>query len=232
MSPALRVRIPGWKFQPDPSFRFVEEPHEYYLHEARRWSPSSIFVQVRWVDKRFFKESDRYRGSYVHWCSRLDDEGDLDASDVDPKFRGYLDGWREFSLKRKVRHRLIEKPIYHRALLYATTPDRESEIDGGEPACIEIKTGPEDPASATPPYWWTGPQLAAHDMAIGSWEEKPIHRRRVGVKLFGNGKFKAVEYDDPADYLDFQGALRACLRFPGVPPRSIGEELQAYAAAL
>jgi hypothetical protein len=221
--------IPGWRFDKDkdPSFAFTEEPHGYVLAKRRLWSPSSLFRKVGYVDPTYFTDEHRYRGHYVHWIIRLHNEGDLDRADVAPEMIGFLDAWCEFCELWKVKPRLSELPIYHPQLLYGVTPDCEAEILGGDPAIIEAKSGE---AKSGPPPWWTALQTAFQDMAIGAWDKKETYRRRIGVKLFRNGKFKPVEYDDEEDYHDARANLRTVLRRWPEPPIALPNPLDNMAA--
>ncbi len=212
------TKIPGWRFEQDkdPSFLYTDEPHRYVLKERQLWSPSSLFKKVGWVDDQYYTEEHRYRGHYVHWIIRLNDEGDLHREDVAPEMMGFLDGWCEFCTLWKVKPRLIELPIYHPELLYGVTPDCEGLIQGGDPAIIERKSGE---AKSGPPPWWAAVQTAFQDLAVGAWDRRPgTFRRRIGVKLFRNGKFKAVEYDDEEDYGDAHAILRTVKRRWKQPP--------------
>lgn len=214
--------IPGWRFDKDrdPSFQFLDEPHDYLLTGERMWSPSSAFKYVRWVDDTYYTDEHRYRGHYVHWIRRLYDENDLDINDIAPEYRGFLDAYLEAKAKWNIIPRIGEKPIYHPTLKYGVTPDSESLILGGDPAIVEYKSG--EPGSGPPP-WWTAIQTASQDMAVSAWDRKgaEIHRRRIGIKLFRNGKFSAREYDDDADYDKWQSCLHTCKTPPGargLPP--------------
>jgi hypothetical protein len=218
--------IPGWRFEidKDPSFVFTEEPHGYVLNKRQLWSPSSLFKKVGWVDDKYYTDEHRYRGHYVHWTIRLNDEGDLDRADVAPEMLGFLDAWCEFCELWKVKSRLIETPVYHPSLLYGVTPDTEGLILGGDPAIIERKSGE---SKSGPPPWWAAIQTAFQDLAIAAWDKKEIYRRRIGVKLFRNGKFKAVEYEDEEDYHDARAILRTVLRRWPQPPITVLDTMAA-----
>ena len=193
----FKVKIPGWQFDElrDPSFRLDEERHEYWLQGGIIRGYSGIVRDVNWAspdDLRFYTEDGRYRGTYVHWCTRLDDEGDLNDADVDYEYFGYLAAYRQFKIDWQFVPRLIELPMYHRHLRHGITPDREGLIFGKYPAIVELKTGELT--------WLTKYQTAAQDLSIQSWEEKPTYRRRIGVKLNADGTYLPKEYKDPLDY--------------------------------
>lgn len=213
--------IPNWLFnkKKDPSFRFIEEGHDYRLKEARLWSPSGVFVQVGYVDRTYYKPEHLYRGTYVHWCTRLSDQGELDWADVAGEFIGYLEAYEDFKAVWKFKPRLIEVPIYNPDLNYGVTPDREGIILDGDAAIVELKTGQMP--------WWTAIQTASQDLAVAAWDGRPrARRRRVGVELSKNGKFRAKEYRDPDDFDVWRANLKTCQRL-GQPPLKL-TEVSAY----
>jgi hypothetical protein len=224
--------IPGWRFDKikDPSFQFIEESHEYLLNGERLWSPTSAFKQVRWVDDTYYTDEHRYRGQYVHWIRRLDDENDLDIKDVAPEYLGFLEAYYAVKALWKIVPRMGERPLYHPDLRYGVTPDSECLILDGDPAIVEYKSG--EPGSGPPP-WWTAIQTLSQELAVSAFDPigRIIVRRRVGVKLFRNGKFKAVEYTDyDTDFHKWLQCLGTCKAPPGargLPPRK-----QAITASL
>jgi len=203
--------LDGWQFDAkrDPSFAFLEEPHEYRLGDRRLWSPSAVFRQVGYVEDFYYTDAARHRGSYVHWITRLSDENDLDLNDVAPEYLPYHEAYREFVRVWKFVPLLTERPIYHASMLYGVTPDRVGLIHGGDPAVVELKTG------SMP--WWAAIQAAAQDDAVQSWMQSPRFHRRIVVQLRKNGRFVARECDDPDDYDVWRAALKTCQRI-GDPP--------------
>ncbi len=177
------------------------------------WSPSSAFVQVGYVDTTYYKDEDRYRGTWVHWATRLSDEGALNWSKLPGEYVGFLEAYEDFKHVWKYRPRMREIPIYHPQYLYGVTPDGEGKILDGDDAIVELKTGTM--------MWWTAIQTAAQDMAVAAWDKivKP-YRRRIGVELSKNGKFRAVEFKDPDDYDTWKANLKTCQRF-GDPPKKL-----------
>ena len=55
-----------------------QDPHVYNLKGRRLWSPSGTFLEVRYVNDKYYTEESRYRGQYVHRAIDLIDEGDPD----------------------------------------------------------------------------------------------------------------------------------------------------------
>lgn len=214
--------IPDWLFEKkrSPEFRFLPDPHEYYERARRLWSPSGVFLHCRYSDNKYYTEDACYRGSYVHRTTHLIDEGDTGIwKKIYHKFLGFVEAYCEWKEVWRFKPRLIEMPIYypeHLTVLqthgltlpmnpYATTPDREGLILQGDEAIIELKTG-------TMP-WWTAIQTAAHDVGIHAWDkDQRKTRRRIGVELKPNGKFRAKEFSDDDDYYTWAANLKTCQR--------------------
>jgi hypothetical protein len=193
--------IPSWTFEKrrDPSFNFVSDPHEYHMKGQRLWSPSGTFLQIRYVDDRYYTEESRYRGQYVHRATHLIDEQDIVWNDIAPEYLAYIEAYCEFKEVWRFKPRMREIPIYHPDYSYGVTPDGEGIILDGDAAIVELKTG-------TMP-WWTAIQTAAQEMAVAAWDNPKNFRRRFGVELKKNGKFRVKEFDDDHDYAVWEGNL-------------------------
>lgn len=193
------VLIPGWCYdeKKDPSFRYDDEPHEYWLNGQLMYGFSAIVKAVGWVDDSWFTEEGRWRGHCVHLGTRFIDEGNADWSTIAQEFFGYIMSYEKFKKEWNFRPRLIEIPLYH-PMGYGVTPDREGLTDhpGGlwkdAPTIIELKSGAMS--------WVARYQTAAQDLAIQAWEPSPTFRRRVGIKLCSDGDYMAKLYQDFRDY--------------------------------
>lgn len=213
--------IPGWTFEKrrDPSFEFLPEPHEYRLKGARLWSPSGVFVEVRWVDPTYYNEESRYRGTYVHHATHLvDDEDPGIWQQIHKPYLGFVEAYCEFKELWRYKPRMREKPIYNPLFHYGVTPDGEGTIQGGDDALVEMKTG------SLP--WWVRYQLAAQSMAVSAFDTRDILRRRIALELRANGKFRAVEIkldDHDDDDLKWQWALGTARTHHREPPQKNAE---------
>ncbi len=211
------VGIPGWTFEKrrDPTFKFLPEPHEYYLKGRRLWSPSGVFVEVRYVDPTYYNEESRYRGQYVHHATHLIDDGDKGIwQKIHHDYLGFIEGYCEFKEVWRYKPRMREVPIYHPQYLYGVTPDGEGTILDGDDALVEMKTG------SMP--WWVRYQLAAQSIGVSAFDSQGIFRRRIGLELKANGKFKAVEFDEhDDDDLTWLGNLRTAQKHYWEPPRKL-----------
>lgn len=218
--------IPGWRFEKkkDPTFKFLPEPHEYHLKGVRLWSPSGVFVQVGWNDPTYYNEESRYRGTYVHHVTHLIDEGDAGIwKKIHHAYLGFVEAYCEFKEVWKYKPRMREVPIYHPQFHYGVTPDGEGTILQGDDALVEMKTG-------TMP-WWVRYQLASQSMGVSAFDSRDIFRRRIGVELKENGKFRAVEMkmeDHDHDDLKWQWALETARMHYKEPPLKKPEGLKKW----
>jgi hypothetical protein len=208
--------IPDWRFKPHPSFKFLEDPHEYHLKGKRLWSPSGVFKDIGYVDMTYYTKEHQYRGQYVHRALHLIDEGDTGIwKQIHHDFLGYVEAGAEFKEVWKFKPRMRELPIYHPDYLYGVTPDAEGLILGGDEAIVEYKTGTM--------LWWTAIQTAAQDLAVHCWDkDKKKTRRRIGVELKKNGKFRVKEFDDEGDYNVWIANLTTARRHHQEPPKKHG----------
>lgn len=223
--------IPSWQFEKkrDPSFNFLSDPHEYHLKERRLWSPSGTFLQVGYVDDRYYTEESRYRGQYVHRATHLIDEGDPDIWKTiyaeATHFLPFIEAYCEFKEVYKFKPRMREIPIYCPAMVpivvgnitlmvpqsYGVTPDGEGKILDGDDAIVELKTGTM--------MWWTAVQTAAQDIGISAFDLRPIFRRRFGVELKKNGKFRVKEFTEEDDYHLWLANLKTVQKMGQPPPK-------------
>ncbi len=190
------VTIPGWKFEKsalyDPTYRYDDAPHEYWLQSQLMYGFSAIVKAVGWVDDTWFTEEGRWRGHCVHQGTRFIDEGNADWSTIAQEFFGYIMAYENFKKDWNFKPRLIEVPLYHPTLRYGVTPDREGLILEGVPAIVELKSGALS--------WVARYQTAAQDLAIQAWETHPTYRRRFGVKLLSDGTYMVKEFKEFIDY--------------------------------
>lgn len=111
--------------------------HEYFVNGIRYPGVTDILTELGLIDKRFFDERSRNRGSIVHRCLALLLENSLDWSTVDPRLLGYVQAGERFLQELKIVPKIIERPFYNKQLLYAGTPDIFCQ-DG---TLIDFKTG-------------------------------------------------------------------------------------------
>ncbi len=215
--------IPAWTFEKkrDASFAFLSDPHQYDLKERRLWSPSGTFLQVGYVNDKYYTEEARYRGQYVHRATHLIDEGDPDIWKTiyaeATEYLPFIEAYCEFKEVWRFKPRMREIPIYHPDYNYGVTPDGEGIILDGDPAIVELKTG------SMP--WWTAIQTASQDLAVAAWDGRETYRRRIGVELKKNGKFRAKEFTEDDDYDTWKSNIKTVQRI-GQPPLKLTEVLR------
>ncbi len=181
------------------SLTFDADTHTYTKDGRVLPSVTQILQGAGIVDTTWFTEEAAWRGSIVHRCCHLDDEGDLEEGTVPEEARGYLDAWRLFKAQVPMNFISIEHPLC--SGLYAGTPDRDAEW-----AVIDIKTGAILP--------WVGLQLAAYSELIR--QEAPLATRpvaafhRYAVRLGKDGRYN-VQHFAVRDLRNDLGIFRAAL---------------------
>lgn len=143
-------------------------------------------------------EAAQERGTDVHDMTQMIDESDLDEERLKaecPHIHEYLPGYMKFLKDCTPNWRLIEQPVFHKVLRYATRPDRLGEFtyQGKRvaDAVVEYKT------SVTSHAVW-GMQTAAQAHAAG----RPS-ARRFSLQLRTDKTYRLKEWTDPDDWPAF-----------------------------
>ncbi len=181
-----------------PHLTFDAASHTYTKDGRVLPSVTQILQGAGIVDTTWFTEQAAWRGSVVHRCCQLDDQGDLDEGSVPNAAKGYLDAWRLFKAQVPMNFISIEQPLC--SGLYAGTPDRDAEW-----AVVDIKTGAILP--------WVGLQLAAYSELISANGSVPGGGRsydRYAVRLGKDGRYN-VQHFAVRDYRNDLGIFRAAL---------------------
>lgn len=173
--------------------RFDPETHQYFIDDERVPSVTEILEGVGIIDKRWYTEKGRDRGSAVHVATQYLDEEDLDWSTVGPEIEPYVRAYELFKEETKFQPVLIETSVFNREHRYGGTLDRTGILDG-EKVLIDIKTGA--------PSKWAALQTAGYEICL---EER--HARKV-LQLKPNGKYKLRDYNNPEDTELFLAAAR------------------------
>ncbi len=177
------------------SLTFDPASHTYTKDGRVLPSVTQILQASGIVDTTWFTEEAAWRGSVVHECCQLDDEGDLDESTVPEEAKGYLDAWRLFKAQVPMNFISIEQPLC--SGLYAGTPDRDAEW-----AVVDIKTGAILP--------WVGLQLAAYTELLATNRDAAFRFQRYAVRLGKDGRYN-VQHFAVRDYRNDLGIFRAAL---------------------
>lgn len=171
---------------------FDEESHRYFLYGKPLPGVTSVLKDVGFVDDRFYTEEGRIRGQAVHLATHYYDTGVLDPESLHPKIQGYFEAYLRFLRETKFQVVFSESRVCHRDFRYAGTNDKVGFLFG-RPALVDIKTG--DIA------FWAAFQLAAYAACY------PYPLARYGLRLFPDGRYKLIPFEDKNDFSVFLAAL-------------------------
>lgn len=176
-------------------FRYVEHGHRYYVG-AQRVPGIRTVLRVGGVEREmpFLNERYQLRGKAVHDAAMRFDLFGVDT-DLPDEWQPFYVAYKRFLEAVPCRWRMVETAKVNRKLSYASRVDRVGTVSS-YPALVELKTGYEAA--------FHGPQLAGLDLLLG----RPGSRRRMGVYLRKDSRFKVVEYSDSNDYVVFLDALK------------------------
>ena len=177
---------------------FNAEKHEYKLDGVKIPSVTQIISAVNgniWgmIDAETMEIACQ-RGTAVHTITELHDKGTLDIDTIDPALTGYHEAYLKFLKECNPVWDLIECKVHSGPFRYAGTLDRTGTL-GGKNIILDIKSGVKNT--------WTGCQLAAYDKALNDG----ILRKRYGLYLSKNGKYKLEPYTNTTDWNIFLSAL-------------------------
>ena len=185
------------------AFRYVAEPHGYWLGPVEMPSPSVVFQDLGLVDKRWFTEGSRARGRAVHAGLHYALKGTLDWATLHPDLHGYVKSGLRLVDRLGPKITRFETPLHHPNLGFAGTFDVEWEL-GRWAWIVDWKTGK---APAVTRY-----QTAAYEL-LAKANLAPLTRyKRAAVELQEDGSVaNLVRYEDHTDgaaWLNLLGAYR------------------------
>lgn len=207
---------------PPADFRYVDDPHGYWLGVEELPSPSKVFLDLGLVNPKYFKPEDRARGRAVHAGLHYGVKGTLDWETLDPELHGYVHSGLKLVDRLKPTIRRYETPLCHPLLRFAGTSDLEWDLDGW-PWIIDWKSGKAPKVTAY--------QTAAYE-ALARYARGPYHNlpfKRAAVELQADGSIaNLVRYEDHTDgagWLNLLGAyrIRQALRAPQIEYQPQGE---------
>jgi hypothetical protein len=174
-------------------FTLDRKTHVYRLGGRIIPGLTSIMKSNGFISEWAMDEGARRRGSFVHAFTQFYDEDDLDWSQVDDDYLGFVMAWERFRKGTGFTPTLIETPLYHPIFLFAATLDRDGLFPDGSKWICEIKTG------HIPPY--AAFQTAAQELLVG---EK---RQRMAVELHADGTYRTETFKDGRDANMFLSCL-------------------------
>lgn len=174
---------------------FDPEKHQYFLNGLLLPSVTQILADMGFINRDFFTEQGKTRGSFVHLATELDDKDELDEESLDDALLPYLTAWRLFKRESGLQIESIEKPVASGVYQFAGTLDRIGMLNGHNESILDIKSGAVSS--------WVGLQLAGYEIA----ENKKY--KRYAVQLMDTGKYKLHQFNDRSDRQIFLSAV-AC----------------------
>ncbi|MCK5580886.1 MAG: hypothetical protein KAJ18_06395 [Candidatus Omnitrophica bacterium] len=115
------------KFNPDPSFDFIEEDHTYWLRGNKISSVSRVLESIFPFkgNRDFISSIPMFRGQFIHKCVNMEMNGTLDVDKLDEAEREIMLQFKGFicSSGLKFQRFIGEVPMYHRLFEYGFTAD-------------------------------------------------------------------------------------------------------------
>lgn len=175
-------------------FRFVKDPHGYWLGNEQLESPSSVFQDLALVDPRWFTQESRERGHAVHVGLHYALKGRLNWASLHPDLHGWVKSGLLLVDRLKPTIIEMETPRFHAGHRFAGTLDIRWLLQGWE-WVVDWKSGK---AGKVAKY-----QTAAYDILAGPTNDgRP--RKRAAFELQQDGTIaRLVEYDGATDRLDW-----------------------------
>lgn len=180
--------------------RFDSTTHTYTVDGRRVPSVTQVLELAGLVDKTWFTDFGRDRGTYVHQMLELDDQGDLDEGALDPQLVPHLTAWRACCAAGRAAWTHIEHRMADATVGVAGTADRIGTFAGAL-TIADIKSGhPED---------YIAIQLGGYAYLAELTGTVPSAKRvkRIGVFVRGDGSYRVIEYADRSDIDVFRAAL-------------------------
>lgn len=172
---------------------FIPEPHGIKVNGIDVPTITQILAAEGFIDKTWYDEASRDRGSHVHLACHLDNIGQLDEDSVDDIVAGYLESWRKFKRTCRYWPQLSEQPLGSDRYWFGGVLDSAGRLNNTS-VIVEIKTGEIEP--------WVALQTAAQELLLG----KP--HKRFGLRLYDTGAIaKLVPFTNSTDRDVFLAAL-------------------------
>jgi hypothetical protein len=167
-----------------PVLRLDEDNHRAYLGDRELIRVTTAIDEGLDVDKQFFTQDARERGSYIHEAVKLYHAGTLDETSILPSMAPFWNGYPKFLAESGFVAIHVEQPIYDEAYGYAGRDDLLGRLEITKAPfvdLIDIKTG------SVPPT--VGPQTMAYKRPLAT--AFPLIRRWA-LNLPGNHGYRLV----------------------------------------
>ena len=162
----------------------LSEDHKYTVDGVRKPSVTEILEAIGFIDKQWYTEYGRDRGSHFHLARHYYDENDLDTDTLDPAIEPYLEGYKKFRRDNEVIIVESEVEHYNETWGFCGKPDADIILNG-HPTVVDFKTGKL--------MAWTALQLVLYSL----FYDTP--RKRLGVQINANGTYKLFPFTDRRD---------------------------------
>jgi len=187
-----------------PSFAFDAAQHEYVELPSGRILPhiTGLLERAGWVDKQWYTDECRTRGTAVHTLTADYDIGAIeDPASVVSAYSGWLHAhvaaMRLIGAKRFTH---IEVPLVSATYQYGGRPDRGLEMYAAL-SVLEIKSGAYDRAHEV--------QTALQAILLADeWHIPAEAIQRYGLYLQRNGKFKLEQFIKRQDFDEAHRIIR------------------------
>lgn len=148
-------------------------------------------LEIRgFVDKRWFTDESRKRGTDVHRACWFLAENDLEWSTVKPEYVPRVKGFEAFLSDVKPQLILAEKPLYSTVHNFAGTPDFVFLVNG-KYWIVDVKTGRAGLAAQL--------QTAGQQVLIEERMPEVKAARRFALELPEQGKYRLIPFANPYD---------------------------------
>jgi hypothetical protein len=172
-----------------PEITFSEEYHQYFVDgEKIPISVTGLLKRAGLIDDTFFTEYGRLRGKLTHVAIAYCNTGTLEEDSLDDVLKPFFKGYVSFLTDSGFVVTASEQILYSKEMGLAGTLDLEGYFKRSPNILYigDVKTGAMQD--------WTRLQTALYALLRGGY------RRRFGVELKHNGKYKLKVFTDQSDY--------------------------------
>lgn len=176
---------------------FEKVPHRYVVRGRELGSVTHLLREHGLGFQGVAPQEALNRGQFVHECSVLLDEHDLDRGSVPEKWAGYLDAYELAVRELELRMVAAEWRSWHPDYLYAGTLDRVA-IRKGKRLLFDLKTGDTSDVDA---------QVAGYERLWRYWRPKEPVAYGACLKVNEDGTYRWFDFDIEAGWRIFAACL-------------------------
>lgn len=188
-------------------FRFDAASHTYYDNGQAMPHITGMLEQCGFVDKRWYTEASRDRGTKVHELTAAYDLDAISLASVVAShslYKPYLQAHVKALGVLQPEILEVEVPRIHPAHRFGGRPDRVVRY-AGLAGVLEIKSGGVEAAH--------GIQTALQAILVAPWLHLPAEALvRLCLYLKPSGRFKVEEHTDTRDYAEARRVIAECCK--------------------